>query len=303
MMPLMRIIVVNDKKQGVTAVKRIALINDLSGFGKCSLTAAIPVISVMGLQACPMPTAVLSAQSGFESYFYDDYTDRMNLIAEQWAKMQVSFAGICSGYLGSAGQIENLLHFLEKFHSPDTIFLADPVMGDNGRCIKSFSQELLLTMQELVKRADVITPNLTELCLLAGLNYDSLHDHSADADYLSRVAETACKLFTGADRLQTIIVTGIVIQKADSEHIGNLIVTVSDDRYEYFETVYNGQSFSGTGDLFSSVIIGSLVNGQSPAEAVQKAMNFLKPAIEEASRERVPRNHGVYFEKYLSMLL
>ncbi|MBR1854183.1 MAG: bifunctional hydroxymethylpyrimidine kinase/phosphomethylpyrimidine kinase, partial [Lachnospiraceae bacterium] len=158
----------------------------------------------MGLQACPMPTAVLSAQTGFESYFYDDYTDRMNLITDQWTKMQVSFAGICSGYLGSAGQIKNLLYFLEKFHAPDTIFLADPVMGDNGRCIKSFSQELLLTMRELVKRADVITPNLTELCLLAGLDYDALHAHSADADYLSRVAETACKLFTGEDRLQTI---------------------------------------------------------------------------------------------------
>ena len=284
-------------------VKRIALINDLSGFGKCSLTAAIPVISVMGLQACPMPTAVLSAQTGFESYFYDDYTDRMNLITDQWAKMQVTFEGICSGYLGSSGQMKNLLYFLEKFHGQHTTFLADPVLGDNGRCIKSFSQELLQTMRELVKRADVITPNLTELCLLAGVEYDSLHAHSTDADYLSRVEETARKLFPGADRLQTIIVTGIVARKADGEYIGNLIVTKSEDRYQYFETAYNGQSFSGTGDLFSSVIIGSLVKGQSPVVAVQKAMEFLQPAIEEAAKERVPRNHGVCFEKYLSMLL
>lgn len=284
-------------------MKKIALINDLSGFGKCSLTAAIPVISVMGLQACPMPTAVLSAQTGFESFFYDDYTDRMNLITDQWAKMQVSFDGISSGYLGSAGQIENLLYFLEKFHARDTIFLADPVMGDNGRCFKSFSQELLRTMKELTKRADVITPNLTELCLLAGLDYSSLHSHSMDEDYRERVADIARKLFTGTDRLRTIIVTGIVTERGDGEYIGNLIVTSSGKQSQYFESPYNGQSFSGTGDLFSSVIIGSLVNGQSPAEAVQKAMKFLQPAIEEAARAQVPRNHGVHFEKYLSLLI
>lgn len=284
-------------------MKRIALINDLSGFGKCSLTAAIPVISVMGLQACPMPTAVLSAQTGFESYFYDDYMDRMNLIADQWAKMQMSFDGIYSGYLGGPKQIQNLLYFLEKFQTGDTIFLADPVMGDNGRCIKSFSQELLQTMKELTKRADVITPNLTELCLLADLDYAFIHSHSTDRDYQERVEEAARKLFTGADRLQTIIVTGIVIRGAAGDCIGNLIVTAFGEQYQYFESPYNGWSFSGTGDLFSSVIIGGLVNGQSPAEAVQRAMRFLQPAIEEAAQEKIPRNHGVHFEKYLSMLI
>lgn len=284
-------------------MKRIALINDLSGFGKCSLTAAIPVISVMGLQACPMPTAVLSAQTGFESFFYDDYTDRMNQITDQWEKMQVSFDGICSGYLGSAGQIENLLYFLEKFHTRDTIFLADPVMGDNGRCFKAFSRELLWTMKELTRRADVITPNLTELCLLTGEDYDDLRIRNAEADYQERVAETARKLFKGAERLQTIIITGIVTEREDGDHIGNLIVTPSDVLHPYFDSPYNGQSFSGTGDLFSSVIIGSLVKGDSPAEAVQRAMQFLQPAIEETAREQIPRNHGVHFEKYLSRLL
>ena len=96
-------------------MKKIALINDLSGFGKCSLTAAIPVISVLGIQACPLPTAILSAQTGFPEYYCDDYTDKMNYFTDEWANMQVSFDGIYSGYLGSAAQMHNVLYFLENF--------------------------------------------------------------------------------------------------------------------------------------------------------------------------------------------
>ena len=96
-------------------MKRIALINDLSGFGKCSLTAAIPVISVMGIQACPLPTAILSAQTGFEKYYCDDYTDKMDYFTDYWKQMDVSFDGIYSGYLASPGQLEKTLHFLECF--------------------------------------------------------------------------------------------------------------------------------------------------------------------------------------------
>ena len=282
-------------------MKKVALINDLSGFGKCSLTAAIPVISVMGLQACPLPTAILSAQTGFEHFYYDDYTDRMNRIADEWMKMELSFDGIYSGYLGSAKQIENMLYFLEHFNTEETIFLADPVMGDNGRCIKTFSDELLCTMRELVKRADVITPNLTELCLLADVDYRELISHSTEPDYPERVTEVAREVFAWSERLKTVIVTGVTRRT----HIGNLVVTCSDGilNTSHLEVPYNGQSFSGTGDLFASVIIGSMVNGQSAEYAVRKAMDFLQPAIEEASADKADRNHGVCFEKYLWKLI
>lgn len=281
-------------------MKRIALMNDLSGFGKCSLTAAIPVISVMGIQACPLPTAVLSAQTGFDSFFYDDYTNRMNSIADEWEKMKVAFDGIASGYLGSPRQIENALYFLKKFHRGNTIFLADPVMGDNGSCIKSFSGELLEAMGELTKKADVITPNLTELCLLAGGDYEELYAHRNEADYICRVTELAEKLLDRAEGPQTIIVTGILRREAEDNCIGNLIFNGKET--DYVESFYTGKSFSGTGDLFASVVIGGLVNGLSAYEAVQKAMRFLQPAIEEATREDIPRNHGVNFERYLPLL-
>lgn len=282
-------------------MKRIALINDISGLGKCSLTAAIPVVSAMGLQACPLPTAVLSAQTGFDSYFYDDYTDRMNEITDEWAKLNIDFDGICSGYLGNSEQIGNVLYFLEKFKKEDTVFLADPVMGDDGECIKTFSGELLKTMKELSRRADVVTPNLTELCLLADMDYSKLASNRNRADYIDRVADVAQGLLQKSLTRQTVIVTGIIRAEEERHLIGNLVV--SDSEVSCCESEYTGKSFSGTGDLFSSVVIGALVKGMSARAAVKLAVDFLQPAIEEASLNNIPSVHGVYFEKYLSKLI
>ncbi len=282
-------------------MKKIALINDLSGFGKCSLTAAIPVISILGIQACPLPTAVLSAQTGFSSYYCDDFTDRMNYFTDEWKQMQESFDGIYSGYLGSATQMHNVLYFLENFHTDNTLYLADPVMGDNGRRIRIFTDELLDCMKELTRHASIITPNLTELCLLAGIDYASLTKHAFDTDYLSYVEDTARKLLPRAQTNQTIVITGIVRKQAECAFVGNLAVTA--EHHYYLETPYHGESFSGTGDLFASVIIGSLVNGHTIENAMEKAVHFLAPAIEEASQDNIPKNHGICFEKYLHLLL
>ena len=282
-------------------MKRVALINDLSGFGKCSLTAAIPVISVQGIQACPLPTAVLSAQTGFENYYCDDFTDRMDFFIEEWKKMDVSFDGIYSGYLAGPKQIAKVLHFLKEFKKENTFYLADPVMGDSGQKYSIFSEELLTGMRELTGQADVITPNLTELCLLAGEDYEVLVSLRKSGDYLQRIQEICGKLLTRASGQQTIMVTGIIQEKEGQEFVGNL--AVSGKESFYVETPYTGMGFSGTGDLFASVICGSLVNGLSVREAVEKATYFLQEAIEEASKENIPRNHGVHFEKYLSRLL
>lgn len=282
-------------------MKKIALINDLSGFGKCSLTAAIPVISVLGVQACPLPTAILSAQTGFPSYYCDDYTDKMNCFADEWKKMNVTFDGIYSGYLGSAAQMHNVLHFLEQFQTKDTLYLADPVMGDNGRKIHIFTDELLECMKELTKRANVITPNVTELCLLADVNYEKLISHSAEKDYLKRIEEVGYSLLSKAQNTQTILITGVLRSSGEQAYIGNL--AISNQEAFYLESDFTGMSFSGTGDLFASVIAGSLIQGLSIQDAVKKATRFLQPAIEEASREKIERNHGVHFEKYLNLLL
>lgn len=282
-------------------MKRVALINDLSGFGKCSLTAAIPVISVMGMQACPLPTAVLSAQTEFENYYLDDYTDKMDFIIENWISLGVSFDGIYSGYAANAKQLEKILHFLDAFQGEDSFYLADPVMGDGGMKYDTFSEELLSGMKELTLKANVITPNLTELCLLADEDYAELISHRQEADYLKRIQNLCEKLLDKAHVPQSVVVTGIIRGENNSEYVGNLAVSASDSFY--VETPYTGKHFSGTGDLFASILCGSLVKGLPLKEAIKKATYFLQTAIEEAGRENLPENHGVPFEKYLSELL
>jgi len=282
-------------------MKKVALINDLSGFGKCSLTAAIPVISVMGIQACPLPTAILSAQTGFETYYCDDYTDRMDYFTNYWKKMGVAFDGIYSGFLADSRQIEKVLHFLKEFEKEDTFYLADPVLGDHGKGYGIFSEELLQGMKELTKRATVITPNLTELCMLAEVDYEELVSHRQDEDYIARIEALCRELLQKATRPQTIMVTGILRHREGRERVGNL--GVSRQECVYLENPYTGKGFSGTGDLFASVICGSMINGLSVKEAMEKAAFFLQDAIEEASAKGTPTVHGVQFEKYLSRLL
>ena len=148
--------------------KKIAVINDLSGFGKCSLTAAISAVAAMGVQPCPLPTAVLSAQTGYSSYYCDDYTDRMGNITEEWRKMDVHFDGIYTGFLSGEHQIRRVLDFIDIFYEDDTFLLVDPVMGDNGSRYPVFTSRMEAEMKALTERADIITPNLTELCLLTG---------------------------------------------------------------------------------------------------------------------------------------
>lgn len=282
-------------------MKKIALINDLSGFGKCSLTAAIPVISVMGLQACPLPTAVLTAQTEFGDYYCDDLTDKMDMFTKMWKGMGVSFDGIYSGFLAGVEQMEKLEHFLQVFGAKDTFYLADPVMGDRGMTYDMFSDAFLLGMKRLTKRADVITPNLMELCLLADVSYGEMITHRQEEDYIQRITGLCKELISQAEKSQTVIVTGIIRTKEGQEYVGNL--AVSEEECVYLENPYTGKGFSGTGDLFASVICGSLVKGLSVAEAVKKATDFLQEAIEEATTEDIPTVHGVNFEKYLYKLL
>ena len=147
-------------------MKKIAVLNDLSGLGKCSLTAAIPVISVMGIQACPLPTAVLSCQTGFPSYFCDDYTERMDKFMDEWKKLDFQPDGIYTGFLADAAQADKVVSFIEQFGGENVKILVDPVMGDDGEEYSIYTEALCEKMRFLAKRAAVITPNLTEALLL-----------------------------------------------------------------------------------------------------------------------------------------
>ncbi|PID00323.1 pyridoxamine kinase [Sporosarcina sp. P29] len=279
-------------------MKKVAIIQDLSSFGRCSLTAAIPVLSVMGVQACPLPTAVLSAQTEYPSYYCHDLTNVMPRYMEEWKKLNVSFDGIHTGYITGKEQIHHILTFLDSFYSNRTLLLVDPVLGDNGKAYDNFDEELLEQMKVLVARADIITPNITECCLLTGCSYDVLHSCVDEQDYLKIIEDAGRQLqqTTGAE----IIITGI--QPPSRQHsIGNMYINETDT---LFNTVpYNGKSYSGTGDLFASVLMGSRLRGVSMEQAITLAKEFLLTAIEDTALENTPVEAGVNFEKYLRMLL
>lgn len=282
-------------------MKKIALINDLSGFGKCSLTAAIPVVSVMGIQAVPLPTAILSAQTGFSNYYCDDYTNRMDFFTDNWKSMGVCFDGIHSGFLAGYEQLAKVNRFLDTFQTDKTVYLIDPVLGDNGERIKLFTGELLYGMKNLCARASICTPNLTELCLLTGTDYGQLVQHMSSDDYIERIADTAHQLRDIMPRNGIVLVTGIIRDLKHQRFMGNLAVTAAGNNY--VEKPYVPMSFSGTGDLFASIICGSLVKGMTIQDAMTLAADFLQPAIMEAAAEGTDSRHGIHFEKYLSILM
>lgn len=280
--------------------KKIAVINDLSGFGKCSLTAAISAVAAMGVQPCPLPTAVLSAQTGYPSYYCDDYTDRMGNITEEWQKMGVRFDGIYTGFLSGEHQIRKVLDFLDIFCRDDTYLLVDPVMGDNGSRYPVFTSRMEAEMRALTERADIITPNLTELCLLTG-NDCRLADAVRDEKEITRTAEEMARTLMGG-KTKEAVVTGIRYTDGETgrEMMGNLAVTETGASFAAFPFI--GDSYSGTGDLFASIVAAGRARGDSLSEAMELAGSMIERAISDAVRDGVPRNDGVEYERYLWML-
>lgn len=282
-------------------MKKVAVIQDISSFGKCSLTAAIPVLSVMGVQAVPLPTAILTAQTGYPSFYCEDLTTKMDTFVDEWSKLGATFDGIHTGFVTGKEQIDNIFQFLSVFHSNETKLLVDPVMGDMGEVYKMFTGELLDRMKELVKRADIITPNVTECCLLTGLSYEKLQSYQDNSDYFQALDEAGHQLqqVTGAN----VIITGLNPPPTDAtkRYVGNMYIDA--DRSFYSIRDYNGESYSGTGDLFASVIMGGMMRGQDLVESMKLAEAFLGAAIGATSKDQVPREAGVNFEQFLRMLL
>ncbi len=280
--------------------KKIAVINDLSGFGRCSLTAAISVLSAMGVQACPLPTAILTAQTGYPSYYCDDYTDKMEYFRSEWENMGQKFDGIYTGFVASEKQIHQIMHFLDTFRSPNTFLLVDPVMGDDGKPYPFYTPALLEQMRRLALQADIITPNLTELCLLTDTDCQSLPTKSTPEelmDAIQKMGQSFCQ--KGAKRL---IVTGIRFQDREgTKKMGNLLVDRNGS--SLFSFPYVGGSYSGTGDLFASCIAAGSVRGDSLPSIIKMAGEFLELALLDSVKENVPRNDGVNYEQYLSLLI
>ncbi|MEE1027151.1 MAG: bifunctional hydroxymethylpyrimidine kinase/phosphomethylpyrimidine kinase [Agathobacter sp.] len=282
-------------------MKKVAVFNDLSGFGKCSLTAAIPVLSALGVQCCPMASAVLTGQTGYPFYHSTDLTDMILLYKEAWMKNDAHFEGIYSGFMTGPQQIEKFFEFLDVFYEDNTFLLVDPVMGDDGSTYPIYSDKLLEYMKDLSYRADLITPNLTEACLLADYDLAKAYKYKDSESLLGIATEIGQCLREKANGEQEVVITGIKCSGKSSPFIYNLAVTP--DGCFTSKSHYFDKSFSGTGDLFASVMCGAKLRGLGTEEAMKLASSFLYHSIADTLCDDVCTADGVNFEKFLIELI
>ncbi|MDD5794564.1 pyridoxamine kinase [Clostridium sp. HCP1S3_B4] len=269
--------------------KRIALVNDLTGFGRCSVAVALPIISALKVQCCFLPTAILSNHTGFDNFFFEDYTPKMREYIENWEKIKLNFDGICTGFLGSSEQIDIVMEFLDKFKKENTLAIIDPVMGDYGKLYCTYTDEMCSKMQHLVQYADVLTPNLTELCRLLDIAYPS---ETPTHKELYSLCETLAQ--KGPSK---IVVTGL----QRNGYIENFIFQTGKP-YEIVKVKKVGVDRSGTGDVFTSIVAASVVKNEDFAESVQKAADFISKALAFTTKMNLPTNYGVCFEEFLTEL-
>lgn len=268
--------------------KKMAVINDISGFGRCSIAVALPIISVLKVQCCPLPTSILSNHTGFKDFFFDDYTDKMPAYIQQWKNLNLKFNGIYTGFLGSKKQIEIVTDFFRDFKTIDNQIIVDPVMGDYGKPYATYTEEMCQEMKKLVSYADILTPNITELCLLTDTPYKEKW-HMAE---LERVVEQL------SDKgPKKIVVTGIL----QGKFIANFCYEKGRP-CRILRSHKVGTQRSGTGDIFASIIGADAVNGVDFDLSVKRASNFVKQCILKSIELDIPVTDGVCFEEVLHTL-
>ena len=275
-------------------MKSVAVIQDISGLGRCSLAAALPVLSVMGVQCCPVPTAVYTNQTGFPRFASIDCGPLLRDFTALWQEHGVTLDGIYTGFMASVAQLEAAQGFIDAFRVQDNLLLVDPVMGDDGRRYPCFDDAFCQAMRAFAARADVITPNVTEACLLTDTNYGLFTE--LDAAEQRRSLRRMCEALPPGK----VVITGW--------RRGNSVCNAAwdNDTFTVYESPAAGGSWSGTGDLFAAALCGGLVRGYSLDWSVRRAMRFLEPALKDAKRllaAGVPGEGGVPFEMHLKELL
>jgi len=242
----------------------------------------------MKVQCCPVPTAIFSNHTGFPSYFFDDYTEKMESYVKEWKKLKLRFDGISTGFLGSKEQIEIVMNFFRDFRTKDNIIIVDPVMGDYGKTYTTFSKEMCLEMKRLVNYADILTPNITEACILTDTQYQEKWK-------VAQIMEIACKLRQMGP--EKIVITGII----QGDFIANFCFEKGQEP-KMLRGHRVGTQRSGTGDIFASVIAADAINGVPFRQSVKKASNFIKKCLQRSIELNIPVTDGVCFEEVLSSL-
>ncbi len=278
----------------MNAAPKVAAVHDLTGFGRCSLTVALPVLGAMGCQCCPVPTAYLSAHTGFpasERASFLDMTGQLPRTAEHWGELGVALDAIYSGFLSSAEQIGLLGEFIGRFRQAGTLVLVDPVMGDHGRAYRTYTGEMCEKMKSLCDRADLITPNLTEAALLL----DEPYCASPGPDQVRRTLERL-----SLEGKRSVVITGV---SAGEGQVGAACLDRETGRTCIAMSRREEGQYPGTGDLFASVLLGALLRGGELRNAAECAVEFVRGAVRRTLELGTPILEGVQFEGLLGALV
>lgn len=272
-------------------MKRILTIQDISCLGKCSLTAALPILSVMGHETVILPTAVLSAHTAFPSYSFRDLTGQMEEIAAAWEKEKITFDAVYTGYLGSEEQVSVVRSIIKRFRREDTCVFVDPVLGDFGRLYSGFTEQFPPQMRRLCMGADVIVPNMTEASCLLGIPYRENPSETEIKEILKQLAELGAK---------KVLLTGVSFHE---NAVGFMGYDADNNRFvSYFHEKFP-QQFHGTGDVFASVCVGGLMQGMELEQATQLAADFTLESIRKTLASPDARWYGVHYEQAFPLLL
>lgn len=273
--------------------KRVAAIHDISGVGKCSLTVALPILSAAGCEAAVMPTALLSTHTAaFDGYTYRDLTDEMLPIAEHWHKSGLKFDAIYSGFLGSTAQVQIVCDIIDIIGDEHTLTLIDPAMADNGRLYRTFDSDFPQVMKKLAAKADILTPNITEICLMTDSEYKSgPYDKKYISQLLQKAAGLGCK---------KIVLTGVYF---DDEKLGCAAYDCENGECDYIFSDKQSGFYHGTGDVFASALLSGLMNGFDLKSSAKIACDFVAQSIIETNLQPVPNKYGVNFENALPCLM
>lgn len=274
-------------------MKRAVTIQDISCFGKCSLTVALPVISAMGIETAVIPTAVLSTHTGtgFSGYTFRDLTDDIVPVSEHWKSLGLTFDAVYTGYLGSKKQVEIISRFMDDFGTQDNIIVVDPVLGDSGKYYAGFDDEFALEMKKLCARADYIIPNMTEVSFLLGIPYTDTYDEEYIKDKLKRLAEIGCT---------TPVITGVHF---DESRQGAAAFDSRTGEYFFSFDEHINRTVHGTGDIFASVFTGAAVQGKGVQRALDIAVRYTTDCIRATLPEVDEMWYGTCFELCLGNLI
>lgn len=273
--------------------KRVAAIHDISGFGKCSLTVALPILSAAGIETSVIPTAVLSTHtSGFKKFTFRDLTSDLLPFAQHWKSIRIGFDALYSGYLGSYEQLSIVSDIFDMFKTEKNIILVDPVMGDNGRLYSAFDEKYTVGMKKFCSRADIILPNITETSIMLGVPY---REGPYEKDYIEKLLRGLSEF--GPNR---VAITGVYF---DSENIGAASYDRISGKFNYASSKRIEGTFHGTGDIFASALLSGIMNGFSFDKAAQIAVDFTQASILRTSKAGTNTLYGVNFEAGLPQFI